>query len=66
MFKKFDEAVLKIEDGNLSIRAAAKEVGIPISTLQTHLQNLKNKVVKKSVGAPLNIPETEENEVAAA
>jgi hypothetical protein len=58
--KEFDKSVLKIEYGNLSIREAGKVVSIPFSTLQTHLQNLKNKVVRKSVGQPLSIPEMEE------
>lgn len=62
---KLDEAVLKVEVDNLSMRAAAKEVDIPFSTLQLHMQNLKNKVMKRPVGAPLSIPETDENELAA-
>jgi DNA-directed RNA polymerase specialized sigma24 family protein len=31
------QLVLKVEYGNLSLREVAKIVGIPFSTLQTHL-----------------------------
>lgn len=62
---KIDDAILRVEVDNLSVRSAAKKVDLTLSTFQWHMESRKKADVKKSVGAHICIPEINKNELVA-